>query len=56
MYKKPYDDDLMYLFVLQFDIHLPKTHEFFVEWLMWYNRLPIDPLRNYEGLWQLAHD
>ena len=56
MSKRPDDDDLMNLFVLQFDLHLPKSHEFFVEWLMWYNRLAIDPIRNYEGLWRLAHD
>ena len=23
---------------------------------MWFNRLAIDPIRNYDGLWKLAHD
>ena len=56
MSKRPDDDDLVNLFVLQFDLHLPKTHEFYVEWLMWFNRLALDPVRNYEGLWKLSHD
>ena len=29
--KKPDEDDLINLFLLQFDLHLPKTHEFYVE-------------------------
>ena len=33
MTKRPEDDDLMNLFVLQFDLHLPKNHEFYVEYL-----------------------
>ena len=54
--KKPDEDDLMNLFLLQFDFHLPKTHEFYVEWLFWFNKPASDPHRTYEGLWKLAHD
>ena len=32
--KKPDDDDLMNLFVLQFDLHLPKTSVFYAEHLL----------------------
>ena len=56
MTRRPPDDDLMNLFVLQFDVHLPKAHEFYVEYLFWYNRLETDPVRCYEGLWKLVHD
>ena len=31
MARTPSDDDLMNLFVLQFDAHLNKQHEFYVE-------------------------
>ena len=33
MTRRPTDDDLMNLFVLQFDVHLAKQHEFYVEYL-----------------------
>ena len=56
MTRRPPDDDLMNLFVLQFDVHLPKAHEFYVEYLFWYNPLETDPVRCYEGLWKLVHD
>ena len=56
MTKQPDDDDLMNLFVLQFDVHLPKNHEFYVEYLFWYNQPAGSPNRNYEGLWKLVHD
>jgi len=56
MSKRPTDEDLMNLFVLQFDLHLPKNHEFYVEYLFWYNRPSEDPIRTYEGLWKLVHD
>jgi hypothetical protein len=56
MKKRPSDEDLMNLFVLQLDVNLPKNHEFGVEYLLWYNRLPIDPVRSYEGIWTLIHD
>ena len=56
MTKRPEDDDLMNLFVLQFDLHLPKNHEFYVEYLFWYNRPAEDVTRTYEGLWRLVHD
>ena len=56
MKKRPDDDELMNFFTLQFEWHLPKNHEFYVEWLLWFNRLAIDPIRRYDGLWKLAHD
>jgi len=56
MKKRPTDDDLMNLFVLQLDVNLRKNHEFGVEYLLWYNRLQIDPIRTYEGIWTLVHD
>ena len=56
MSRRPSDDDLMNLFVLQFDVHLPKNHEFYVEYLFWYNRPETDTIRNYGGLWRLVHD
>ena len=56
MTKRPDDSDLMNLFVLQFDLHLPKNHEFYVEYLFWYNRPAEDVTRTYEGLWELVHD
>ena len=56
MSKTPEDDDLQNLFVLQYDMHLPRTHKFFVEWLLWFNRAADDPVRTYEGLWELSHD
>ena len=46
----------MNLFVLQFEWHLPKSHEFYVEYLFWYNRPAGDTVRSYEGLWTLVHD
>ena len=33
MSRRPSDDDLMNLFVLQFDVHLAKQHEFYVEYM-----------------------
>ena len=56
MSRRPSNDDLMNLFVLQFDVHLPKNHEFYVGYLLWYNRDASDPVRNYAGLWRLIHD
>ena len=56
MTRRPPDDDLMNLFVLQFDVHLAKNHEFYVEYLFWYNRPAADVTRSYEGLWTLVHD
>ena len=56
MTRRPTDDDLMNLFVLQFDVHLAKQHEFYVEYLFWYNRPATDTTRSYEGLWTLVHD
>jgi len=56
MTKRPPDDDLMNLFVLQFDVRLAKNHEFYVEYLFWYNRPVDDTTRSYEGLWTLVHD
>jgi len=56
MQKVPPEDDLMNLFVLQFDVHLPKNHEFYVEYLFWYNQPADSPTRNYYGLWKLVHD
>ena len=56
MARRPADDDLMNLFVLQFDVHLPKNHEFYVEWLFWFNRPETDTIRSYDGLWKLVHD
>ena len=56
MTRRPPDDDLMNLFVLQFDVHLAKNHEFYVEYLFWYNRPANEPTRSYEGLWTLVHD
>ena len=46
----------MNLFLLQFDLHLPKTHEFYVGMLFWFNKPTSDPNITYEGLWKLAHD
>ena len=45
MKKRPADDELMNLFTLQFEWHLPETHEFYVEWLLWYNRDVLDAVR-----------
>jgi hypothetical protein len=56
MTKCPPDDDLMNLFVLQCDVNLPKNHEFYVEYLFWYNRPAADETRTYKGLWALIHD
>jgi hypothetical protein len=56
MTKRPADDDLMNLFVLQFDVNLAKNHEFYVEYLFWCNRPASDETRSYEGLWRLVHD
>ena len=56
MRKRPTDDDLLNLFVLQLDVNLPKNHEFAVEYLLWFNRAPTDPIRTYEGIWALIHD
>jgi len=56
MSKRPDNEDLMNLFVLQFDVHLPKNHEFYVEYLFWYNKPSDDINRTYEGLWKLCHD
>jgi hypothetical protein len=56
MTKRPPDDDLVNLFVLQLDVNLPKTHGFYVEYLFWYNRPRDDPIRSYEGIWSLVHD
>ena len=56
MKKRPTDEDLMNLFVLQLDVNLPKNHEFGVEYLLWYNKAPTDPIRTYEGIWTLIHD
>ena len=56
MKKRPTDEDLMNLFVLQLDVNLPKNHDFGVEYLLWYNRTPDDPVRSYEGIWRLIHD
>ena len=56
MSRRPADDDLMNLFVLQFDVQLAKNHGFYVEYLFWYNRLATDPTGSYEGLWTLVHD
>ena len=46
----------MNLFTLQFEWHLHKNHEFHVEYLLWYNRIVDDPVRNYTGIWELVHD
>ena len=46
----------MNLFVLQLDVNLPKNHEFGVEYLLWFNRPPVDPIRSYDGVWSLVHD
>jgi len=56
MSKRSPDDDLMNLFVLQFDVNLPKDHEFYVEYIFWYNRPATDATRTYDGLWALIHD
>ena len=56
MTRRPPDDDLMDLFVLQFDAHLAKNHEFYVEYLFWYNQPATNTTRSYEGLWTLVHD
>ena len=56
MKKRPSDEDLMNLFVLQLDVNCPQNHEFGVEYLLWYNRAPADPIRSYEGIWSLVHD
>ena len=52
MKTRPDDDYLMNIFVLQFQTHLPKTHVFYVEWLLWYNRPIDDPIRSYDGIWR----
>ena len=54
--EQPDEDDLMNLFLLQFDLHLQKTNGLYVEWLCWFKKPPSDPNRTYEGLWKLAHD
>jgi hypothetical protein len=46
----------MNLFVLQFDVHLAKNHEFYVEYLFWYNQPTTSEARSYDGLWRLVHD
>ena len=56
MTRRPPDDDLMNLFVFQFDVHLAKNHEFYVEYLFWYNQPATNATRSYEGLWKLVHD
>ncbi len=56
MKKRPSDEDLMNLFVLQLDVNLAKNHEFCVEYLLWYNKVPTDPIRSYEGIWTLIHN
>jgi hypothetical protein len=56
MKKRPSDEDLMNLFVLQLDVNLPKNHEFSVEYVLWYNRPPTDTIRTYDGIWSLIHD
>ena len=56
MRKRPDDEELMNLFTLQFEWHLPKNPEFHVEYLLWYNRVVDDPVRNYTGIWELVHD
>ena len=56
MKKRPSDEDLMNLFVLQLDVNLPQNHEFGVEYLLWFNRPPVDPIRSYDGVWSLVHD
>jgi len=56
MKKRPPDDDLMNLFVLQFGLHLPTNHEFYVEYLFWYNQPADNETRTYNGLWKLVHD
>ena len=56
MSRRSSGDDLTNLFVLQFDVHLNKQHEFYVEYLFWYNRRVEEPTRNYKGLWTLVHD
>ena len=56
MSKRHEDDDLVNLWVTQFDLHLPKDHEFYVEWLLWFTRLPTDQIRSCDCLWKLAHD
>ena len=48
--RRPADGDLMNLFVLQFDVHLAKQHELYVEYLFWYNRPTTGATRSYEGL------
>lgn len=45
MKKRPSDEDLMNLFVLQLDVNLFKNHEFGVEYLLWCNKAPTDPIR-----------
>jgi hypothetical protein len=56
MRKRPCDEDLMNLFVLQLDVNLPKNHEFGVEYLLWFNKPSDDAIRSYEGIWNLVHD
>jgi hypothetical protein len=55
MTKRAADEDLMNVFVLQFDVHLAENHEFYLEYVCWYNRLADDTTRSYEGLWTLVH-
>ena len=56
MTRRPSDDDLMNLFVLQFDVHLAKNHDFYFEYLFWYNKPSNDTARTYDGLWDFVHD
>ena len=54
--RRPPNDDLMGLVVLQFGAHLATHHGFFVEYFFWYNRPAVDATRSYGGLWTLVHD
>ena len=56
MSRRPSDEDLMNLFVLQFDVYLRQKPSVFAEYLMWYNRQTDDTIRSYDGLWRLVHD
>ncbi len=56
MTRRPPDDDLMILFVLQFGARLTGNHALYVEYWSWCSRPAADVTRSYEGLWALVHD
>ena len=45
MRRRPSDEDLMHLFVLELGVNLPTDNGFGIEYLPWYNRTQDDPVR-----------